>query len=110
MPEKNTIESLNTYTSETPEHTSSAAEDKQVPPAHKISGYQLITDLTISNMEQFDLSVLSAACDIFTPNVEALTIHENLLLSVSLGASYHPTDLGTEEVTKPRHPSSRFVT
>lgn len=55
------------------------------------------------------LSFCAAARHIFTSNVEALTIHKTCSFR-SLGVSYHPTDLGTEEVTKPRHPSAQFVT
>lgn len=47
--------------------------------------------------------------NIFTPNVKALSIHKTSSLT-SLGVPYHSTDLGTEEVTKPRHPLSQFVT
>lgn len=45
------------------------------------------------------VSSRAATCDIFAPNAEALPIHKTCSLQ-SLGVSYRPADLGTEEVTK----------
>lgn len=45
------------------------------------------------------LSVCATASNIITPNDEALPVHKTCSFQ-SLGVSYHPTDLETEEATK----------
>lgn len=79
----------------------------QRAPTHKISR-KLIPNLKISDMKSFYLSGLL----LVTSSHQMLhhVTHHEPCSSRSLGLSYHPTDSGTEEVTKPRHPSPRFVT